>query len=219
VLLDLIGCCSRTVSRTVYFTSSWKRSTGVQKYPEKIVTSEDLRCARGNDGDSSEERRLIGMFSLQLETESRNQMDWIGPSAADVCVCVCVCVSQRWYYLDVLFSPDMSSFWDLKNASGRDSKNVRDLASSDICVSLGLSQTSIYPLRVLEMVSPLRSNFLRALWRYREQSLVDRSQGCQIHEMFNRPAMWGGERAVEGRQRVSSSSPGADMSGFKCKCF
>jgi len=50
---------------------------------------------------------------------------------------------------DVLFSPDMSSFWDLKNASGRDSKNVRDFVSSDICVSLGLSQTSIYPWQVL----------------------------------------------------------------------
>ena len=47
---------------------------------------------------------------------------------------------------DVLFSPDMSSFRDLKNASGRDSKNVRDFASSDICVSLGLSQTSYYAL-------------------------------------------------------------------------
>ena len=46
----------------------------------------------------------------------------------------------------VLFSPDMSSFRDLKNASGRDSKNVRDFASSDICVSLGLSQTSYYAL-------------------------------------------------------------------------
>ena len=47
---------------------------------------------------------------------------------------------------DVLFSPDMSSFQDLKNASGRDSKNIRDFASSDICVSLGLSQTSYYAL-------------------------------------------------------------------------
>ena len=47
---------------------------------------------------------------------------------------------------DVLFSPDMSSFRDLKNASGRDSKNVRDFASSDICVSLGLSQNSYYAL-------------------------------------------------------------------------
>ena len=53
----------------------------------------------------------------------------------------------------VLLSPDMSSFpqtlpsfRDLKNASGRDSKNVRDFASSDICVSLGLSQTSYYAL-------------------------------------------------------------------------
>src|SRR4029434_9848352 len=40
----------------------------------------------------------------------------------------------------------MSSFQDLKNASGRDSKNFRDFASSDICVSLGLSQTSYYLL-------------------------------------------------------------------------
>src|SRR4029434_7469381 len=36
----------------------------------------------------------------------------------------------------------MSSFRDLKNASGRDSKIVRDFALSDICVYLGLSQTS-----------------------------------------------------------------------------
>src|SRR4029434_561673 len=40
----------------------------------------------------------------------------------------------------------MSSFRDLKNASGRDSKNVRDFASSDICGSLGPSQTSFYAL-------------------------------------------------------------------------
>src|SRR4029434_3179504 len=40
----------------------------------------------------------------------------------------------------------MSSFRDLKNASGRDSKLVWDFASSDICVSLGLSQTSYYAL-------------------------------------------------------------------------
>jgi len=85
---------------------------------------------------------------------------------------------------DVLFSPDMSSFWDLKNASGRDSKNVLDFASSDICVSLGLSQTSYYPLQVLEMVSRLRSTFFRELWLYREQSLVDRSQCCQIHNNY-----------------------------------
>src|SRR4029434_6177896 len=40
----------------------------------------------------------------------------------------------------------LSSFRDLKNSSGRDSKNVRDFASSDICVSLGFSQTSYYVL-------------------------------------------------------------------------
>src|SRR4029434_1683552 len=40
----------------------------------------------------------------------------------------------------------MSSFRDLKNASGRDSKNVRDFATLDICVSLGLSQTGSYVL-------------------------------------------------------------------------
>ena len=33
------------------------------------------------------------------------------------------------------FYPDMSSFRDLKNASGRDSKIVRDFALSDICLS------------------------------------------------------------------------------------
>jgi len=47
----------------------------------------------------------------------------------------------------------MSSFWDLKNASGRDSKNVRDFASSDICVSLGLSQTS-YPYKFWKWYLP-----------------------------------------------------------------
>src|SRR4029434_4978188 len=40
----------------------------------------------------------------------------------------------------------MSSFRDLKNASDRDSKIVRDFASSDICVSLGLSKNSYYVL-------------------------------------------------------------------------
>src|SRR4029434_10113558 len=40
----------------------------------------------------------------------------------------------------------MSSFRDLKNSSGRDSKIVQDFASSDICVSLGLKQTSYYVL-------------------------------------------------------------------------
>src|SRR4029434_8253195 len=47
-------------------------------------------------------------------------------------------------YTYVLFYPDISSFRDLKNSSGRDSKIVRDFASSDICVSLGLSQTMYY---------------------------------------------------------------------------
>src|SRR4029434_261623 len=50
---------------------------------------------------------------------------------------------------DVLFYPDMSSFRDLKNASGSDSKIVRDFASSDICVSLGPSHTSFYALTSL----------------------------------------------------------------------
>ena len=40
----------------------------------------------------------------------------------------------------------MSSFRDLKNASGKDSKIGRDFAWSDICVSLGLSQTTVYAL-------------------------------------------------------------------------
>src|SRR4029434_9785894 len=40
----------------------------------------------------------------------------------------------------------MSSFRDLKNVSGRDCKIVQDFASSDICVSLGPSQTSFYAL-------------------------------------------------------------------------
>ena len=42
--------------------------------------------------------------------------------------------------------PGQVLFRDLKNASSRDSKNVRDFALSDICVYLGLSQTSYYAL-------------------------------------------------------------------------
>src|SRR4029434_4723488 len=42
----------------------------------------------------------------------------------------------------------MSSFRDLKNASGRDSKIVQDFAWSDICVYLGLSKTSYYANKV-----------------------------------------------------------------------
>ena len=34
----------------------------------------------------------------------------------------------------------------IKNVSGSDSKNVRDFALSDICGSLGSSQTSFYAL-------------------------------------------------------------------------
>ena len=37
-------------------------------------------------------------------------------------------------------------FSNLRNASGRDYKSIPDFASSDICVSLGLSQTSYYVL-------------------------------------------------------------------------
>ena len=54
----------------------------------------------------------------------------------------------------------MSSFRDLKNASGRDSKIVRDIALSDICVSLGLSQTSYYALTSFGKGIPLTFHFL-----------------------------------------------------------
>ena len=57
----------------------------------------------------------------------------------------------RWP--DVLFSPDMSSFRDLKNASGRDSKN--GILPRRIFVFLWVfHKLVITPLQVLERVSP-----------------------------------------------------------------
>src|SRR4029434_5332536 len=76
----------------------------------------------------------------------------------------------------------MSSFRDLKNASGRDSKIVRDFDLSDICVSLGLSQTSFYALTSLGKGISLMFHLLaRALTV--ERTFIGRppSQCCQMH--------------------------------------
>src|SRR4029434_8825793 len=88
---------------------------------------------------------------------------------------------------DGLFYPDMSSFRDLKNASGRDSKNVRDFASSDICVSLGLSQTSYYALTSFGNGLSLTFHLLaRALTV--ERTVIGRppSQCCQIGKLSSK---------------------------------
>src|SRR4029434_7561620 len=77
----------------------------------------------------------------------------------------------------------MSSFRDRKNASGRDSKNVRDFASSDLCVSLGLSQTSYYALtRFGKGISLTFHLLVRALTL--ERTVIGRppSQCCQMHD-------------------------------------
>src|SRR4029434_9475165 len=79
----------------------------------------------------------------------------------------------------------MSSFRDLKNVSGRDSKNVRDFASSDICVSLGLSQTSYYALTSFGNGISLTFQLLaRALTV--ERTVIGRppSQGCQMYDNY-----------------------------------
>src|SRR4029434_1625356 len=77
----------------------------------------------------------------------------------------------------------MSSFRDLKNVSGRDCKIVQDFASSDICVSLGPSQTSFYALTSFGKGISLTFHLLaRALTV--ERTLVDRSQCCQIHDNY-----------------------------------
>src|SRR4029434_3826394 len=76
----------------------------------------------------------------------------------------------------------MSSFRDLKNASGRDPKNVRDFASSDICGSLGPSQTSFYALTSFGRCISLTFHLLaRALTV--ERTFIGRlpSQCCQMH--------------------------------------
>src|SRR4029434_6465592 len=79
--------------------------------------------------------------------------------------------------------PGQVLFRDLKNASSRDSKNVRDFALSDICVSLGLSQTSYYALTGFGNGISLTFHLLaRALTV--ERTLVDQSQCCQIHDNY-----------------------------------
>ena len=76
------------------------------------------------------------------------------------------------WWPDVLYYPDMSSFRDLKNASGRDSKIVQDFASSDICVSLGLKQTSYYILTSFGKGMSLTFHLLA--WALTVERTVDR---------------------------------------------
>src|SRR4029434_3885709 len=79
---------------------------------------------------------------------------------------------------------DMSSFRDLKNASGRDSKIVRDRALSDICVSLGLSKTSYYALTSFGKGISLTFHLLaRALTV--ERTVIGRPpQCCQMYNNY-----------------------------------
>src|SRR4029434_6247077 len=77
----------------------------------------------------------------------------------------------------------MSSFRELKNASGRDPKNVRDFASSDICGSLGPSQTSFYALTSFGRCISLTFHLLaRALTV--ESTVIGRPayQCCQLRD-------------------------------------
>src|SRR4029434_4378239 len=79
----------------------------------------------------------------------------------------------------------MSSFPDLKNASGRDSKIVRDFALSDNCVSLGLSLTIFYALTSFGKGISLTFYILaRALTV--ERTVIGRppSQCCQIYDNY-----------------------------------
>src|SRR4029434_1909126 len=80
----------------------------------------------------------------------------------------------------------MSSFRDLKNASGRDSKIVRDFASSDICICIlwVFHKLVITSLQVLEEVSPLRSTFWRALTVGRTVIGRPPTQCCQMHDNY-----------------------------------
>src|SRR4029434_11190321 len=81
----------------------------------------------------------------------------------------------------------MSSFRGLKNASGRDSKIVRDFASSDICVSLGLSQTSYYVLTSFGKGIFLMFHLLARAVTV-ERTVIGRppSQCCQIGKLSSK---------------------------------
>src|SRR4029434_10214912 len=83
------------------------------------------------------------------------------------------------------FSDQTSLFRDLKNASGRDSKIVRDFGSSDICVSLGLSQISYYVLTSFGKGMSLTFHLLaRALTV--ERTVIGRppSHCCQMYDNY-----------------------------------
>src|SRR4029434_9778910 len=79
----------------------------------------------------------------------------------------------------------MSSFRDLKNASGRDSKIVRDFASSDICVSLGFSQTTVYVLTSFQRGISLTFHLLARALNV-ERTVIGRppSQCYQMHDNY-----------------------------------
>src|SRR4029434_1282418 len=71
------------------------------------------------------------------------------------------------------------------HGSGRDSKNVWDFALSDICVYLGLSQTSYYALtRFGKGISLTCHLFARALTVERTVIGQPPSQCCQIHDKY-----------------------------------
>src|SRR4029434_10783175 len=79
----------------------------------------------------------------------------------------------------------MSSFRDLKNASGRDPKIVGDFPLLDICVSLGLSQSSYYALTSFGKGISLTFNLLaRALTV--ERTVIGRPpcQCCQMYDNY-----------------------------------
>src|SRR4029434_10654756 len=81
----------------------------------------------------------------------------------------------------------MSSFRDLKNASGRDSKIVQDFAFSDICVSLGLSQTSYYALTCFGKGISLTFHLLAQALTV-EKIVIGQppSLCCQMHDNYPR---------------------------------
>src|SRR4029434_2192962 len=80
----------------------------------------------------------------------------------------------------------MSSFRDLKNTSGRASKTVRDFASSDICVSVGLSQTSYYILASFGKGMSLTFHLLARALTVERTVFIGRppSQGCQMYDNY-----------------------------------
>src|SRR4029434_8680652 len=79
----------------------------------------------------------------------------------------------------------MSYFRDLKNGSSRDSKIIQDFASSDICVSLGLSQSSYYALTSFGKGISLTFNLLAQALTV-ERTVIGRPpcQCCQMYDNY-----------------------------------